>query len=77
MGTKVSKPTPLFVDNLSVVLNAENTGSALNKKNVALSYHFVRNHVSNNVVEVRKIHNSDFFSDLFIKPLASNDFHGF
>ena len=42
MGIKVSKHTPVFLDNLSVVLNATNPGSTLNKKSVALSYHFFR-----------------------------------
>ena len=46
IGINVSKPKAVFMDNVSVVLNAENTGSTLNKKTVALSYHFVREHVS-------------------------------
>ena len=37
MEIKVSKPTPIFVDNMSVVLNATNTGSNLKKKTVAIS----------------------------------------
>jgi hypothetical protein len=41
MGIKVGKPTPIFVDNMGVVLNASNPGSTLNKKSEALSYHFV------------------------------------
>ena len=41
MGIKVSKPTPVFVENINVVLNAKNTGSTLNKETVELSYQFV------------------------------------
>ena len=37
MGINVAKPTPIFVDNMGVVLNASNPGSTLNKKSVALS----------------------------------------
>ena len=77
MGIRVSKPTPIFVDNMSVVLNATNPGSTLNKKTVALSYHFVREHVANEVVEVRKIASTENFADPFTKALVSNDFHGF
>ena len=40
VGIKVYKPTPLFVDNMSVVFNAKNPRSTLNKKAEALSYHF-------------------------------------
>jgi hypothetical protein len=36
MGIKVAKSTPIFVDNMGVVLNASNPGSMLNKKSVAL-----------------------------------------
>ena len=77
MGFKVSAPTPIFVDNMSVVLNASNPGSTLNKKTVALSYHFVREHVANDVIEIRKIDSEDNFADPFTKPLVSNKFHGF
>eukprot|EP00957_Ditylum_brightwellii_P053825 4078105-Ditylum_brightwellii.AAC.1 len=63
MGFKVSVPTPIFVDNMSVVLNASNPGSTLNKKTVALSYHFVREHVANAVIEIRKIDSEDNFAD--------------
>ena len=40
MGIKVSKPTPVLVENMSVVLNATDPGSTLNKKTVVLSYYF-------------------------------------
>ena len=62
---------------MSLVLNANNNGSTLNKKTVALSYHFIREHVANNVVDVRKIHTSGNFVEPFTKPLVINDVHGF
>jgi hypothetical protein len=71
MGINVSKPTPVFVDNMGVVLNASNPGSTLNKKSVALSYHFVREHVANDVVEIRKIDTKDNYADPFTKALGS------
>ena len=77
MGIKVSKPTPVFVDTTSVVLNVTNTGSNLNKKTVALRYYCFRENVANNVVEVRETHNSNNVIGPFIKPLARNDLHGF
>ena len=39
---KVSKPTTVFVDNMSSVLNPMNPGCNLNKITVVLSYHFFR-----------------------------------
>jgi hypothetical protein len=77
MGNKVGKPTPIFVDNMGVVLNASNPGSTLNKKSVALSYHFVREHVANDVIEIRKIDTADNYADPFTKALTSNEHHGF
>eukprot|EP00957_Ditylum_brightwellii_P159470 12138739-Ditylum_brightwellii.AAC.1 len=62
---------------MSVVINATNLRSNLNKKTVALSYHFVRKHVANEVVEVKKIVLEDNFADPLTKALDSNDFHGF
>ena len=77
MGIKVGKPTPIFVDNMGVVLNASNPGSTLNKKSVALSYHFVREHVANDVMEIRKIDTTDNYADPFTKALTSHEHHGF
>jgi hypothetical protein len=77
MGIKVAKSTPIFVDNMGVVLNASNPGSTLNKKSVALSYHFVREHVANSVIEIRKIDSADNYADPFTKALRSNEHHGF
>ena len=62
---------------MSVVLNASNPGSTLNKKTVALSYHFFREHVTNDVIKIRKIDSEDNFADPFTKPLVSNKFHSF
>ena len=77
MGIKLSKPTTIFMDKTSVVLNENNPKIALIKKTVALSYHFVREHVAKNFVDVRKIHIGDNFVDPFTEPLVINDFHGF
>ena len=77
MGVKVSKATPIFVDNNSVVINSSDPGSTLNKKGIALAYHFVREHAANNVVEIRKIDTKDNYADPFTKSLnssAHNDF---
>jgi hypothetical protein len=77
MGVKVGVATPIWVDNMSVILNATNPGSTLNKKHVALAYHFVREHVANDVIQIRKIHSSDNYADPFTKALNSNEFHDF
>ena len=77
MSINVYKFTPIFVDNTSVVLNATNTDSTLNKKTVTLRYDLFREHGSNNLVEVRKVHTSNNFAESFTKTPVINDFHGF
>eukprot|EP00957_Ditylum_brightwellii_P100379 7651217-Ditylum_brightwellii.AAC.1 len=62
---------------MSIVLNATNPSSILNKKTVALSYHFVRKHVANDMVEICKIASEDNFADPFTKAIVSDGFHGF
>jgi hypothetical protein len=75
MGIKVSKATPIYVDNMSVVLNASNPGSTLNKKAIALAYHYVREHVANKVIEIRKIESAENYADPFTKALNGKE-HG-
>eukprot|EP00957_Ditylum_brightwellii_P184605 14059347-Ditylum_brightwellii.AAC.1 len=65
----VSKSTPIFVDNKGIVLNATHPNSTLNKKNVALAYHFAREHVASEVVKIKKIDSEDSFADPFTKAL--------
>ena len=71
MGIQVTEPTNIHVDNMSVVLNATNPSSTLNKKAVALAYHFVRQHQAGNVIKVSHISSNDNYADLLTKPLNS------
>ena len=77
MGVKVTKPTRILVDNMAVILKSTNPGSTLNKKMVAFSYHFVREHLSNDVIEIKKIDSNDNYADAFTKSLPSKTFHDF
>ena len=71
MGIKISKPTKIFVDNMSVVINAANPASSLNKKAVALAYHFVRQHQAAGVIDIHHIRSEDNYADCLTKPLNS------
>ena len=77
MGVKVEKPTPIYVDDMSAVLNASNRGNTLNKKAIALSHHYTREHVANNVIKIRKIESSQSYSYPMTKSLNSANPHGF
>jgi hypothetical protein len=74
MGVLISKPTAVYVDNKSVCINATNPASTLNKKSVALAYHFVRQHQAGKVVEISHIRSEDNYADILTKPLNSKAF---
>ena len=61
MGVKVSKPTVIYGDNLSAIINSTKPGIPLKKKYLALSYHFCREHCSAGVVDIQKIDTKYFF----------------
>ena len=76
MGVKISNHTPIYTDNMGMILNATSPGSTLNEKMVVLFYHFVCEHVANNVVEDRNINTNSNFANPFTKSLVSNDLCG-
>ena len=59
MVVKFINPSPIFVKNMSMVVNENNPGISLNRKTVVLSFHFVREYVANNMVEVRNIYTKE------------------
>ena len=60
---------------MSVVISASNPATTLNKKHIALAYHFVREHTSAQVVNIVKIDSEENFADPFTKGMSSGD-HG-
>ena len=76
MGVRITKPTVIYGDNLSAIKNTTNPSSQLQKKYLALAYHFCREHFSAGIVSIRKIPSKDNYSDAFTKALVSSEFHG-
>lgn len=77
MGVAVTQPTAVYADNLSVIMNATMSGSALTKKYLALSYNFCREYFSAGIVDIRKIDGKHNYADPYTKALVSAEFHGF
>ena len=75
MGVKVQAPSKIYIDNEGVFLNSCDPGSTLNKKHVALAYHFVREHQANNIVQIYKLDTKDNYADPFTKGLSGKE-HG-
>ena len=70
MGFEITKPTQIFVDNKSVCINSTNPSSTLNKKSIALAYHFVRQHQAGDVVSIYHTNSHENYADLLTKPLG-------
>jgi hypothetical protein len=51
LGVKVTKPTKLFGDNMSVINNAALVHQDVKKKHIAISYHLVREAVAAKIIE--------------------------
>ena len=76
MGVKITKPSIIYGDNLSAIMNATKPGSPLKNKYLALSYHFYREYFSGGIVDIRKIDSKDIYADAFTKALVSYELHG-
>ena len=64
---RVTKPAITYEDNMSVVLSSSNPESTLQHKSIALSCHFVREHVSEEVAEIQKVRASQNIAECFDK----------
>ena len=69
------KQSKIYLDNQSVFLNSTVPGIGLNQKEVVLSYHLVREHNANNVVNVYKMKSEDNYSEPLTKRMNSTN-HG-
>ena len=77
IGVKVLKPSEIYVDNEGLFLNLVNPASSLNKKFRALSYHFVQEHVANNVIKIVKIDSKDNYTGPFTKGMGGKNHSAF
>ena len=74
LGVKVESATPLFGDNMGVILNATVKDSLLKKKHVAISYHKVGEGAAAGITHPVKIDTKKNFADMFTKALPNKDF---
>ena len=74
IGVKITKPTRVYCDNKAIFTNTIEAGSILNKKYLALAYHFCREHFSANVADIRWINNKYNLADAMTKALETTQF---
>jgi hypothetical protein len=71
---KQTEPTPLFSDSTAAISIAQKKGVNHRTKHIALRDHFVRSLVSDDVVDVRKIHTSENPADILTKATRTDIF---
>ena len=77
MGVKVIKAATVLCDNKGMVINSTVPQSTMNKKKIALAYHYVWEHQANDVVNICFIPAGENYADAFTKALDSNAFNDF
>jgi hypothetical protein len=67
-------PIPLHCDNTSAISVSNNLVLHSNTKNIPIKYHFVKDRVTNRVVQLNYIPSTKKIADIFTKPLAKTPF---
>jgi hypothetical protein len=71
---KYTSPIPIHCDNTSAISVSKNHVFHSKTKNIPIKYHFLREHVTNNVVSFHYIPSKDKIVDIFTKLLAKSQF---
>ena len=74
LGVRVTRPTPVFGDNLSVITNIIKDDSLLKKKHVSISFNKTRECVAAGIIHPIKVESVNNFADLFTKALPTKQF---
>ena len=75
LGVKMEEKSVMVGDNMSVVINTTIPSSVLKKKNLACSYHRVREAIAGRIVDFGKILSEENLADINTKPLGPTAFH--
>jgi hypothetical protein len=67
-------PIPLHCDNTSAISVSKNPVLHSKTKNIPIKYHFLKEQVTNRVVQLNYIPSTEQIVDIFTKPLAQAQF---
>ena len=70
-------PTPLLCDNQGAMYLAITTKNDPNVKHIAIKYHFVRESVKDNIVNLLYVNTREQVADIMTKPLGRSQFEKF
>ena len=74
LEVKHVNPIPLHCDNTSAISMSKNRVLHSNTKHIPIKYHFLREHVTNRVVQLNFIPSTEQTVDIFTKPLPKTLF---
>jgi hypothetical protein len=74
LEVKYVAPIPIHFDNTSAISVSKNPVLHSKTKNIPIKYHFLREKVTNQVVQVQYIPTTEQIADIFTKPLAKTPF---
>ena len=77
MGVQVTKTATILCDNKGMVINSMVPQSTMNKKMIALAYHYIQEHQANDVVNICFIPAGENYANTFTKALDSTKFNDF
>jgi hypothetical protein len=67
-------PIPIHCDNTSAISVSKNPVLHSKTKHIPMKYHFLREQVTNRVVQLNYIPSTEQIADIFTKPLAATPF---
>ena len=65
---------PIFCDSTSAIAITENPVQHFRTKHIDIRYHFIREHVMNDIVELHFVPSEKQLPDIFTKPLDESTF---
>jgi hypothetical protein len=74
LEVKYTAPIPIHCDNTSAISVSKNPVFHSKTKHIPIKYHFLREQVTNQIVQVHDIPTTEQIADIFTKPLAKTTF---
>jgi hypothetical protein len=77
MGISIEGPANVLVDNETVMKNSTIPSSTLQRKHNVICYHYVREAVASNILQIAHIPSEQNLADMFTKVLGATKLHAF
>ncbi|KAG6418439.1 hypothetical protein SASPL_120643 [Salvia splendens] len=74
LGWSQKEPTTIFVDNKSAIALSKNPVFHNRSKHIDIRFHYIRECVANQEIQVKYVKSQDQVADIFTKPLKFEDF---